>query len=219
MTNNIIFTRPSEIIGEMSGLVTVPRGYEKGKEKLPVIVFLHGSGERGPNDRSMAQRLMAQGIPKYFGADCEYKGVRAITLSPECPKNIIWSHLVFPLKKWIEEAVEFFGGDESRIAITGISMGGFGTWDMIQTFPHYFYKSAPICGGGTSWRCRNLANAKIRVFHGLDDDAVPFGNSLEMVSRAVKAGADVTLTAYDKVGHASWVKAYEETDLIEWLVE
>lgn len=219
MQNYKMFTCKSEIIGEMTGLVTLPAGYEKDKEKLPVIVFLHGAGERGANDdKNIIPRLATHGIPKLFLKDCEHNGIRAITLSPQCPENMIWDHLVFPLMNWIENAVEEFGGDKNRISITGISMGGYGTWDMITTFPKYFSCAAPVCGGGVSWRTRSLGGVKIWAFHGIDDDAVPVENSLEMVKRAKHAGAEATLTTFDHIGHGSWVPAYEQTDLVSWLV-
>ena len=217
MTNNVIFTRPSELIGEISGLITLPSDYRQGEEKLPVIVFLHGAGERGANDEDMVSRLMTHGIPKYFGKDCNYNNLRVITISPECPVGFIWDHIIFQLKKWIDEAVDYFSGDKSKISVTGLSMGGFGTWNLICTFPGYYFRSAPICGGGTSWRCSALKNEHIRAFHSVDDPDVPFTDSMKMVEVARRFGADVTLTAFDKVGHGSWVNAYEKTDLIEWL--
>ena len=104
-----------------------------------------------------------------------------------------------------------------RISITGLSMGGFGTWEMALTYPHFFSCAAPVCGGGLSWRAENLKGKKIRVYHGLDDDVVPISYSQQMVDAARSCGVDVDFTAYDKVGHGSWFKAYAETDLIDWL--
>lgn len=109
-------------------------------------------------------------------------------------------------------------GDPNRISLTGLSMGGFGTWAMITTFPDYFSCAAPICGGGMSWNCGGLKDVRIRAFHGIDDQTVPFIYSQLMVEAARNAGADVELIAYDKVGHDSWTRAYEQTDLIEWLI-
>ena len=108
-------------------------------------------------------------------------------------------------------------GDPDRISITGLSMGGFGTWEMLLTFPHTFSCGAPICGGGLSWRADALRGMKLRVYHGLDDPVVPFSFSEQMVDAARANGADVDFFAYDKVGHGSWFRAYGETDLIDWL--
>ena len=212
MNNEIIFTREYPYIGKLSAIVTVPSDYKK-EEKLPVILFLHGAGERG-ND---IEKLKVHGIPKLFAKDPDYHGLRVITASPQCPENNIWNQLTIPLMKWIDTVVEKYNGDRKRIAITGISMGGYGTWDVICTYPEYFCCAAPICGGGMTWRTGALNGKKIRVFHGLDDNVVPFSYSLQMVEAARKSGAEIDFFAYDKVGHNSWETAYEHTDLIEWL--
>ena len=214
MLNEFVFTHSVEVAGSLSGVVTVPTGFDPEKESLPVIVFLHGAGERGPS----LDLVKVHGVPKLFSKDPDYHNLRVITLSPQCPQDMIWNHLAFPLMNWIDAAVEKLNGDKKRISVTGLSMGGYGTWEMLLTFPHRFSCGAPICGGGTSWRCSRLKGKKIRVFHGVDDDGVPFACSLEMVAAARRQGADVDLYAYDKTGHDSWGRAYEQTDLIEWLV-
>ncbi len=213
MQSVFTFTHPVEVAGTLSGLVTVPTGFDPAKERLPVIVGLHGAGERGTD----IELMKVHGIGKHFSADPDYHGLRVITLSPQCPCGMAWDHLAFPLMTWIKAAVAELNGDESRISITGLSMGGFGTWEMLLTFPDYFSCGAPICGGGLSWRCDALRGKKIRVYHGLDDDVVPISYSQQMVDAARACGADVDFTAYDKVGHGSWYRAYAETDLIEWL--
>ncbi|MBQ7922103.1 MAG: dienelactone hydrolase family protein [Clostridia bacterium] len=207
----------AEVCGKLGAIITTPTGFDPAKEKLPVIVFLHGAGERGDGSPEQVEIVKVNGVPKLFSADPDYKGLRVITVSPQCPVNMVWNHLVYPLMKWIKEVVAMLNGDEDRVSITGLSMGGFGTWDMLMTFPEAFSCGAPVCGGGLSWRTDALKGMKIRAYHGLDDELVPFNNSMEMVMTARKHGAKVVLTAYDKVGHASWVPAYEETDMIEWL--
>ena len=209
------FTHPVEICGEMQGIITTPTGYDREKESLPVILFLHGAGERGSN----IEDVKVHGIPKYFSKDPDYKGLRVITLSPQCPNGMVWNQLPYPLMTWIRAALKEVGGDENHIAITGISMGGFGTWEMMMTFPKFFCCGAPICGGGMSWRADALRGTAIRAFHGIDDTLVPLSYSLQMVETARYCEADVTLTTFDHVGHDSWTPAYEDTDLIEWLVK
>jgi len=216
MINRFIYSKNVEIIGSLSGLVTLPSDYKKG-ELLPVIVFLHGAGERGATSENLEKLIMTHGIPKYFGNNCDFHGHRVITLSPACPDNVVWDNIAYSLKSWIDSAVSEFGGDKEKIAITGISMGGFGTWNMIITFPDYFCCAAPICGGGAAWRARSLNKISIRAFHGIDDESVPVEHSLLMVEHAKKGGADVSLTTFDHCGHNSWEPAYETTDIIEWL--
>lgn len=213
MKNEFVFTHQVDVCGQMSGIVTVPTGFDPEKESLPVIVFLHGAGERGPE----LERVKVHGIPKIFSKNPDYHGLRVITLSPQCPADMVWSSLVYPLRQWVDAAAAKLNGDKDRISLTGLSMGGFGTWSVITAMPEYFSCAAPICGGGLSWLGDKLKGTKLRVFHGLDDGVVPFVYSQLMVDAARQNGADVTLYAYDHVGHGSWVKAYEETDLIEWL--
>ncbi len=215
MKNEFIFKHPVDIIGEMHGLVTVPTGYDPAKESLPVIVFLNGAGERGED----VERLKVHSIPMIFSRDPDYHGLRVVTLSPQCPDNMTWYHLAYPLRDWILAAMKEYNGDPARLSITGISLGGYGTWDMLTTFPEMFSCAAPVCGGGHIWRITPaLRNKPIRVYHGLDDPIVPFRYATDMVEFARLHGANVDFIAYDKVGHDSWVPAYEETDLIDWMV-
>ena len=216
MNNEIIFTREYPYIGRLSAIVTVPSDYKK-EEKLPVILFLHGAGERGDSSPEQLGKVKVHGIPKLFAKDNDYKGLRVITVSPQCPENVIWDTLTFQLKDFIDAAVEEFGGDENRIAITGLSMGGFGTWNMITTYPDYFCCAAPVCGGGVPWRASVLKGKKIRCYHSVDDGAVPYECSVLMVRQAKESGADVEFISYTAEGHGCWVKAYETTDLVEWL--
>ena len=213
MKTEFVFTKNVDVCGSLSGIVTVPADFDPKKESLPVIVFLHGAGERGDD----LTRVKGNGVAKLFSKDPEHRGLRVITLSQQCPEGMVWLSLIYPLISWIEAAVAELNGDPNRISLTGLSMGGFGTWGMITAFPDYFSCAAPICGGGMSWTCGCLKNFKIRAFHGIDDQVVPFVYSQLMVEAARNAGADVVLTAYDQVGHNSWTKAYEETDLIPWL--
>ncbi len=207
------FEKQVEVAGVMRGVVTAPTDFDPTKESLPVIVFLHGAGERGNN----VDAVRIHGIPKLFGRDPDHQGLRVITLSPQCPNDMTWNHLAFPLMDWIKSAVREYNGDENRIAVTGLSMGGFGTWEMLCTFPDYFCCGAPVCGGGLSWRADLLRGQKIRVYHSVDDGAVPFSYSVQMVTAAKANGADIMFYPTDGYGHNCWDNAYEETDLVAWL--
>ncbi len=214
MGSTYMYSAPMEIVGSLSAFVSVPINFNPAVESLPVILFLHGAGERG----EQTDLVRVHGIPKLFNADPDHHGLRVITVSPQCPNDFVWNHLTYPLKDWFMTFVDSVHGDPSRLSVTGLSMGGFGTWDMITTFPHIFSCAAPVCGGGMAWRAGALRGKPIRAYHGIDDDGVAFFLSQEMVLAARAAGADAELIALDKVGHGSWIPAYEQTDLIEWLV-
>ena len=187
---------------------------EYAEEKLPLIVFLHGAGERG-NGTSELEKVKVNGLPKYLSEGKEYP---AIILVPQCPEGIVWNNLIFALKELIDTIIEEYNIDTERISITGISMGGFGTWEMGITYPELFSAMAPICGGGLSWRCGRIKDIPIWAFHGDADNVVPLKNSVEMVDSVNNVGGKAKLTIFHNVGHNSWDEAYTTSNVIEWLI-
>lgn len=208
---SVLYTKSK--INELRYIMTTPSGFDPSKESLPMIVFLHGAGERGDD----LDLVKVHGIPKYFCADNDYRGLRVITLSPQCPADRVWNHMPDQIMDLIEHVASDMNVDKKRITLTGISMGGYGTWEMACMYPDYFAAVAPICGGGMVWRAGALTKLPIRAFHGTDDFAVPYNASVEMVEAIKHLGGNATLTSYDNVGHDSWTSAYETSDVIEWL--
>jgi len=196
-------------------VLTAPDDLDVSKENLPLIVFLHGAGERGTDP----ELVCIHGIPKLFSANCLHKSQRVVTLSPQCPDSLVWNNVVLAVKELIDSVMADYKIDHNKVSITGLSMGGFGTWEMILTYPHFFSCAAPVCGGGMSWRCDNIAHLPIKAFHGSADDVVPPVCSEMMVDAVNSCGGNATLTLFEGVKHNSWVKAYEETELVTWLVE
>lgn len=186
----------------------------RSEEKLPMIVFLHGAGERG-NGTTDLEKLKTHALPKYISEGKEFP---AIILAPQCPEGVVWNNLVFALKKLIDNVAESYNVDRDRISITGISMGGYGTWEMGMAFPNFFSAIAPICGGGLSWRCDVIKDVPIWAFHGDRDDVVPLRNSMEMVDRVNQFGGNARLTIFHNVDHNSWEEAYTSSNVIEWLI-
>ena len=190
-----LVTRPDDSVGEA----------------LPMIVFLHGAGERGAN----RSRLAVHGIPRYFDKNETHMDQRVITLSPQCPEGEIWSNFPAAIMELILDVATREGADVNRISITGISMGGFGTWSLLAAYPNFFSAAAPICGGGVSW-CINT-KTPIRAFHGDADQSVPLVYSQLMVDAVNARGGHAELTIYPDCQHDSWTRTYEQTDLIPWL--
>lgn len=187
---------------------------EKPGKNKPLVVFLHGAGERG-ND---GQAVFHISLPKWLK---EGKWTPdAYVLCPQCKERFDWNSQVERLKALIDAEVEALQIDRTRISITGLSMGGYGTWAMGLHYPEFFSAMAPVCGGGLSWRCPALAEARmpIRAFHGDADPMVPVRNSIEMVERVNAAGGNAELTIYPGVVHNSWDKTYGETDVLDWLL-
>ncbi len=200
---------------EFKALITVPTDFNPKKESLPMIVFLHGAGERG-NDLSLVTR---HGIPKYFVVDPDYHGLRVITVSPQCPANTVWNNISIPLFEFILQTAEEYNADKTRISITGISMGGFGIWELLISHPDFFRAAAPVCGGGMDWRIPYNLSTPIKAFHGEVDPVVPVVYSQILCKAVNDRGGSATLKIYPNVQHNSWDYAYEEPDLIEWLVK
>lgn len=198
----------------MNVMITQPDDVQPG-EKLPMIVFLHGAGERG-DDYDL---LCKHGVPKLFSIDESYDGIRAVTVSPQCPEGIVWTTLSLFVTDLIRSLIEPMQVDEDRITLTGLSMGGFGAWHIACDHPNMFAAIAPLCGGGMAWCAKLIKHLPIRVYHGEEDtDVLPVYSQL-MVDGVRAAGGKVDFTLMPGVKHNCWTYAYEETDLLKWLSE
>ena len=195
----------------MNYALTLPSDYKEG-EALPMIVFLHGAGERG-ND---IEEIKRTGFPQLFLNDPDYKGHRVITLCPQCPHDLIWNNIIYGAKELIDFIAKKY--QPTRIALTGLSMGGYGTWDMSCAFPNDFQAIAPICGGGVTWRAGLIAHLPIRTFHSIGDPIVCVENSKLMVKAVNACGGTAELTLYESDEHNCWDEVYQNTDLIDWLL-
>ncbi len=199
-------------LGEMTAWVTTPTDFDPEKESLPVVVFLHGAGER-----PTPETVLTTGLPKLMAENNDYRGLRFIMIAPCCPEGHVWNHLHMQAMEVIDKLVKRYNGDPDRVTITGLSMGGYGTWDIAANNDGYFAAAAPLCGGGLVWMVGNIT-VPVRAFHGEADATVPVDESIRMVERLKQEGGNVTLTTYPGVGHNCWDYVYGETDLVEWLV-
>lgn len=196
----------------MNYIIGVPEDWTP-EESLPMIVFLHGAGERG-TDVSM---IRIYGVPKLLEKGLS---VRAVMLAPQLPsEDFVWNGVVDDLMQLIHETAEKYSVDKNRISLTGVSMGGYGTWETGMKYPSEFSALGPICGGGMSWRAAAIKDIPIRAYHGDADDVVPMENTLMMVDSVRRCGNNqVDCVILRGVGHDSWTFAYEHTDLVEWLI-
>ncbi len=180
--------------------------------QLPLLIFLHGSGERGHD----FELLKKHGPPKIIesGADFPF-----ITLTPQCPLNQRWDALA--LNELIDEIIKKHPVDTSRIYLTGLSMGGYGTWDLAIKFPTKFAAIAPICGGSdtNAWDAPNhILTLPIWAFHGAMDQVVPLERTVNIIKNLKAAGANPKLTIYPMAGHDSWTETYDNPELYTWLL-
>lgn len=178
--------------------------------KRPLVVFLHGSGERGDN----LDLVKKHGPPMQA---LQGDGLPFVVLAPQCPAGKWWDPtVVIALTKKIaaEENI-----DPTRIHLTGLSMGGFGTWDIIAEAPDLFASAVPICGGGDPVTASKIKNIPIWTFHGEADDVVPVTKTREMEKALRAAGAQrLRCTYYPGVGHDSWTQAYADPALYAWMM-
>lgn len=201
-----------KFLNDMPYWVYSPEGAKPG---MPLTVFLHGAAERG-NDGSL---VLTRSLPQWLEAGRWTP--EAYVLCPQCRVGFDWNSQIERLKAVIDHEAARLQADPTRISITGISMGGFGTWAMGLHYPEFFSAIAPVCGGGLSWRCSSLAqgNMPVWAFHGDADPMVPLRNSVEMVEAVNAAGGHARLTVFPGVEHNSWDQAYGQTEVLQWLLE
>jgi predicted peptidase len=198
--------------------------------KYPLVIFLHGSGERGSDNEAQ----LKWGVMN-FATDQNMMHHPAIVIAPQCPEKSSWSSfsrgksssdtrlLPAPTKPMelliglIHKLIKTMPIDSTRIYITGLSMGGFGTYDAIERYPHLFAAAVPVCGGGDITLAASISHLPIWIFHGAEDPAVNPSYALDMLEALTKAGAHPGFTEYPEVGHFSWLGAYSDPLMMEWL--
>lgn len=179
---------------------------------LPLLVFLHGAGERG----TQTEHLSRHGIPRLVERGKEYP---AVVFCPQCPADCVWDNIPHRLKATIEHVVRTYAILPDRILLTGASMGGFGTWMTAMTYPNDFAAIAPISGGGMAWRVGNLATTPVFIAHGDADSLVPPDYSQMMYKACLEAHIPVLFQLYPGLGHNDAIEhAYEDPTIINWLL-
>lgn len=194
-------------------LLYLPENYTSENKSWPLLVFLHGAGERGDS----LELIKRHGPPKLVD---EKKDFPFILVSPQCPTDNWWAetYMLEALEGLVAHISKSFRVDADRIYLTGLSMGGFGTWHLATRYPDKFAAIAPICGGGTAYQAAVLKNIPAWVFHGAKDEVVPLEQSKEMVEALEKAGGIVKFTVYPEAGHDSWTETYANPALYEWFL-
>ncbi len=196
-----------------------PRQYRaSGTKRWPLILFLHGAGERGTD----LWRVAVHGPPKVVEEQPDFP---FLVVSPQCPNGRFWSNeILLPL---VEEVLENHRVDRRRVYLTGLSMGGYGAWKLAMAYPEKFAAVAPVCGGGDvlpvmladTQKQRSLRTLAVWAFHGADDPVVPLEESERMIAALQRIGNDAKLTVYPECGHDSWTQTYNNPALYDWFLE
>jgi predicted peptidase len=210
-----------------------PDGYDKnGNDRYPLVVFLHGGFGRGTDNRTQ----LRSGVDE-FVKDAIRKKHPCFLAVPQCPPDKLWFKVSaadtkgnLPLPKsptepaalvldLIETLCNEYRIDKDRIYLTGLSMGGYGTWDLISRRPELFAAAIPVCGGGDPAQAAQLAKLPIWAFHGDADPLVPVERGRDMIAAIKKAGGQPKFTEYKGVSHDAWTQTYKNSEVLDWLFE
>jgi predicted peptidase len=191
-------------------LLYLPPGYDDDPDKKwPLLLFLHGAGERGDD----LELVKVHGPPKHID---EGRDFPFIVISPQCREGVFWQPAA--LLDLLDEMIANYRVDESRQYVTGLSMGGFGSFELTALAPRRFAAVVAICGG-IYWPHREtLVDTPIWAFHGDADDLVPFNQSGELIEWIQANGGNAKLTVYPGVGHESWHVPYGDDEIFDWLL-
>ncbi len=196
-------------------LLYLPPDYDaRGGRTYPLVVFLHGMGERGNN----VDLIRKHGIPKIVGR----KGKASfpfIGASPQCPGTSFWTKEVAGLDAFLDALLADHAVDPKRVYLTGLSMGGYGTWAWSCARPDRFAALVPICGAGDPAKADRIKDIPTWVFHGAKDRVVKPVKSEEMVNALKAAGGKPKFTLYPDAGHDSWSVTYDNPELYTWLLK
>ena len=196
-------------------------------EKVPLVLFLHGAGERGEDNAVQ----LVHGVPQLISYSMR-KNEKAIIVAPQCPEKLRWfetpwgelehptavqpsvtmAKVIALLKKMLAD----YPVDRSRVYVTGLSMGGYGTWDLAARHPELFAAALPVCGGGDVAQAPRLAKVPLWTVHGDKDGAVPVENSRRMVKAVNAAGGKAIYEELSGQGHGVWGYAYGSDKILDW---
>jgi len=196
---------------ESKYVVFVPKDYD-GKKEFPVILFLHGAGEKGTDGKKQAE----VGLGRHIRGD---KDFGFIAVFPQAKQT--WQAGSPDSERAVailDEVLRDYKADKKRVYLTGLSMGGFGTWSLAAKYPDRWAAIVPICGGGDTKAAAKIKDIPCWCFHGDADPAVNVDRSRAMIKALKDAGAEPKYTEYPGVGHNSWDKAYATKELYDWLL-
>ena len=198
--------------------------------KYPLVVFLHGAGERGDDNSAQLVHGMAEFCTSEHRQQCP-----CYVLAPQCPKEQKWTEVDWTADEpdypetisrcleltmqVVDEMLANSAVNKNRIYLVGLSMGGFGTWDALARRPELFAAAIPICGGGRVETASALKGIPLWCFHGASDDEVNVKKSRDLIAALKTAGSEPRYTEYPGVGHDSWTQTFASEETFQWLFE
>jgi len=228
--DNSIYRKGIFISSEKDSLlfrILIPNINDTNKYE-PVVLFFHGAGERG-NDN---EKQLIHGSKLFDNALVREK-YESFVLFPQCPEDSRWVDVDWTLDNHImpetptiqlnlsiqllNRLIKSYKIDTNRLYVMGLSMGGFGTWDMICRYPEKFAAAIPICGGGDENQVSKIKDIPVWAFHGKKDKIVKVSRSRNMINAIKNEGGNPKYTEYENTAHNAWDKAFQEPGLLEWL--
>lgn len=195
-------------IGKLNYLRFEPADFSENK-KYPLIIHFHGAGSRGDN----VEILKNQSIMQYAN---DTKDFPFVMFLPQCSANT-WFDLFEQLKAFVKTVVALPYVDKNKVFLSGVSMGGYASWQMLMSEPDIFRKAVICCGGGIYWNAARIKTS-VWAFHGTDDPIVFFEESEKMVNAVNRTGGNAKLTEYKGIGHNCWEKTYSNPEIYKWLL-
>ena len=192
-------------------VVNLPKDYDETK-KYPLVFFLHGAGERGDDLEFVCRHGYMKRV-RETGEEFPF-----LFVAPQCPDGKYWACYTESLFAFLDYICETFPVDRERIYLTGLSMGGTGTWMLAMAEPERFAAIAPICGSGIYWYGGQLVNTPVMVYHGDCDEIVPIADSIEMLKSINKRGGHAEIRICYGLGHNAWDVAYQGDELMNWML-
>jgi predicted peptidase len=191
-------------------LLYLPKDYAESGKVFPLVLFLHGAGERGTD----LENVKIHGLPKLINEGKEFP---FIVVSPQCSEHSTWNTDI--LSALLDDIEANYHVDKNRIYVTGLSMGGNGTWSLAIVQPERFAAIAPVCGWNMPTDACTLKKMPVWVFHGAKDNVIPLGSSENMVERLKSCDPNVKFTIYPEANHDAWTETYNNEELYKWFLE
>jgi len=201
----------SEVFYNFDYLAYFPKDYDASR-KYPLVFFLHGAGERGDDLELVAKHGYMKHV-RESGKEYPF-----IFIAPQCPQERYWGCFTESLLAFLDDICATLPVDPDRVYLTGLSMGGTGTWMLAMADPKRFAAIAPVCGSGIYWYGGALVDVPVYMYHGDCDEVVPIQESFSMLTSINKRGGNAQLKICYGVGHNAWDTAYAGDELVNWLL-
>lgn len=201
----------------------MPAGYRR-ENRYPLVIWLHGGAGRGSDNLKQITGGNVAGSHVWTKAESQSRNP-CLVVAPQCAEREMWATLdraeptgqLQLAVEIVEDLERRFSVDERRIYVAGQSLGGFGAWSLIASYPRRFAAAIPVCGGGDESKARELARENIWAFHGELDASVSVERSRVMIAAIRRAGGNARYTEYKGEGHVIWEKVFKEPELLSWV--